>query len=124
MTIKTIGALADQMHDLREQKRALEEEIKVIEDKYNILAMDLFDLADEQGTTTGKGKRGSFSLSEAVVPQVKDWDAYWKYITKNKYYHLVERRPSVTGCRELFDKGVAIPGVEKFTKRTINLRKV
>lgn len=121
---KTIGQLADEMHDLREEKRALEEQVKAVEEKYNLKALELFDLADLQNTTTGKGQRGSFSIGESVVPQVKDWDAFYKYIQRTKYWHLLERRPSVTGCRELFDTKGVIPGVDKFTKRTINLRKV
>lgn len=124
MTRKTIGQLADELHDLREEKRAKEEEVKEIQERYDKKLMELFDLADEQETTVGKGQRGSFSLGESTVPQVKDWDAFYKYIQKTKYWHLLERRPSVTGCRELFDTKGAIPGVEKFTKRTINLRGV
>ena len=124
MTRKTIGQLADELHDLREEKRMAEDAVKAIQEKYDLKLMELFDLADEQQTTTGKGQRGSFSLGESTVPQVKDWDAFYKYIQKTKYWHLLERRPSVTGCRELFDTKGAIPGVDKFVKRTINLRKV
>lgn len=121
---KTIGQLADELHDLREEKRELEEKVKAVQEKYDLKMLELFDLSDEQNTTTGKGQRGSFSIGESVVPQVKDWDAFYKYIQKTKYWHLLERRPSVTGCRELFDSKGAIPGVDKFTKRTLNLRKV
>jgi chromosome segregation ATPase len=121
---RKIGDLVDKLHDAREHKRALEEQVKAAEETYRQIEAELMELADEQGTLTGKGKAGAFSIVESVLPQVKDWDTFYKYIGKNKLYHLLERRPSVTGCRELFETKGAIPGVEKFTKRKINLRGV
>lgn len=118
----TIGSLTDEMHVIRENKRGLEEQIKALDEQYRELEMKLIELADEQGTTTGKGKSASFTVAESVVPQVTNWDDFYKFIQKNKYWHLLERRPSVTGCRELFETKGAIPGVEKFTKRRVNLR--
>ena len=121
---KKIGDLVDALHAKREEKRAAEEVVKGLDEEYRRLETELIELADEQGTLTGKGKKGAFSIGESLYPQVKDWDAFHKYIGKMKYYHLLERRPSVTGCRELFETKGAIPGVEKFTKRKINLRGV
>lgn len=122
MTKKTLGDLVDKLHETRERKRVAEDVVKGIEEEYRQVEAELMALADEQGTTVGKGKAGAFSIVESVLPQVKDWDAFLKYIYKHKYGHLLERRPSVTGCRELFETKGAIPGVEKFTKRKINLR--
>lgn len=120
----TIGSLTDEMHELREKKRALEEKIKEYDEQYKELELKLIELADEQGTSTGKGKAASFTVAESVVPQVADWDTFYKFIHKNKYWHLLERRPSVTGCRELFETKGAIPGVDRFTKRRVNLRSI
>ena len=83
-----------------------------------------FEVGHAQNTEAGKGKLASFTIGTSAVPQVKDWDLFYKYIYKNKFGHLLERRPSVTGCRELFDTKGNITGVEKFTKRKINLRGV
>lgn len=120
----TIGALADALHAIRERRVAAEQVVKAIEEEYRAAEAKLIEAADAQNTSTGKGARASFSVNESIVPQVKDWDAFYKYIYKNKFAHLLERRPSVTGCRELFDTKGAIPGVEKFAKRRVNLRGV
>jgi hypothetical protein len=74
---------------------------------------------DREGTTKGGGKSATVSASESVVPQVTDWEAFYKFIHRMKWYHLLERRPSVTGCRELFETKGAIPGVMPFTKRKL-----
>ena len=120
----TIGELADKLHSIRERKKAAEEAVKAIQEEYERAELELFEAADAQQTTTGKGKLASFSIGESVLPQVKDWDAFHKFIYKHKYAHLLERRPSVTECRELFESRGDIPGVERFTKRKINLRRV
>lgn len=118
----TIGQLTDKMHTVREEKRELAEKIKALDEEYNALELQLIEIADEQGITKGDGKLANFTISESTVPQVENWDEFYRYIQKNKYWHLLERRPSITGCRELFDTKGAIPGVQKFTRRRINLR--
>lgn len=80
----------------------------------------LIEQLDREGTTSGGGKRATVSVNESVVPNVTDWDAFYKFIARMKYYHLLERRPSVSGCRELFETKGAIPGVEPFLKRRLN----
>ncbi len=124
MTKLTLGEQADKLRKIYLRKKDAEEVVKGIAEEYERESLVLMELADDQKTTTGKGTLASFSIGDSVVPQVKDWDAFYKYIAKTKFYHLLERRPSVTGCRELFDTKGAIPGVEKFTKRKINLRGV
>lgn len=124
MSAPTLGELTDKLRDIYERKKAAEEVVKALDEEYKKAELALMEAADAQQTTAGKGKKASFSISESVLPQVKDWDAFGKFIYKNKYLHLLERRPSVTGCRELFETKGAIPGVEKFTKRKINLRGV
>jgi hypothetical protein len=124
MTKRTIGQIADALFDAREEKRELEEQVKIVQERIDKIEQEAFELADSQQTTVGKGKRGAFSITELVVPQVKDWPAFYKFVKKNDFFHLLERRPSVTGCRELFETKGAIPGVERFTKRKINLRGV
>jgi hypothetical protein len=124
MTKATIGGLADKLFEIRTRRDAAVAVVEGIKKEYEEVELEIYTLADDQQTATGKGTKASFSIGESVVPQVKDWDAFLKYIYKNKYGHLLERRPSVTGCRELFDTKGAIPGVEKFTKRKINLRGV
>lgn len=122
MAKETLGGLTDAMHALREQKRVLEEEIKALDEQFKALEAKLIELADEQGVTKGNGKSANFTVAESIVPQVENWDDFYRFIHKNKYWHLLERRPSVTGCRELFETKGVIPGVQKFTKRRVNLR--
>jgi hypothetical protein len=118
----TPGALSDEYFKLREQKRAHEEAIKQISDGMAVIEAKLIESMDANGITKATGKNATVSISEQIRPNVQDWDQFYAYIHKHKYYHLLERRPSVSGCQELFETKGKVPGVVPFTARRINMR--
>ena len=122
--MSTVGAKIDALHALREEKRQLEELLKAKAQEIDLAENDLIEQMDQQNITKSTGSKATVSISTSVKPSVEDWDAFYAYIHKNKYYHLLERRPSVTGCRELFDHKGVIPGVVPFTQRKLNIRSV
>ena len=122
--MSTIGAKIDQLHNLREQKRQLEEQVKQLQARMAELENDLIEDMDKQGVSKSTGALATVSISSNVRPSVDDWDAFYAYIHRYKYYHLLERRPSVSGCNELLETKGKIPGVVPFTQRKLNLRSV
>lgn len=120
--MSTIGDKIDALHDLREQKRKLEEQVKQVQHKMDSVELELLEQMDKQGVTKSTGGKATVSVTESVKPAVDDWEAFYKYIHRYKYYHLLERRPSVTGCRELLETKGKIPGVVPFTQRKLNMR--
>ena len=122
--MSTVGAKIDALHALREDKRQLEELLKAKAQEIDLVENDLIEQMDQQNITKSTGSKATVSISTSVKPSVEDWDVFYAYIHKNKYYHLLERRPSVTGCRELFDHKGAVPGVVPFTQRKLNIRSV
>ncbi len=122
--MSTIGAKIDQLHNLREQKRQLEEQVKQLQAQMAELENDLIEDMDKQGVSKSTGALATVSISSNVRPSVDDWDAFYAYIHRYKYYHLLERRPSVSGCNELLETKGKIPGVVPFTQRKLNLRSV
>ena len=122
--MSTIGAKIDALHDLREQKRALEEQIKEIVGQASELENALMEQMDTEGVSKSTGNSATVSITLSVKPSVDDWEAFYKYIHRMKYYHLLERRPSVTGCRELLETKGKIPGIVPFTQRKLNIRSV
>lgn len=122
--MKTIGAKIDKLHQLREKKRKLEEQVTIVSDEMNALEHELVAQMDAEGVTRSTGKAATVSIAEHIRPSVEDWDAFYKYIHRYKYYHLLERRPHVSGCRELFETKGRIPGVVPFTQRKLNMRSI
>jgi len=120
----TLGAAIDALWAQREKKRKLEAQVKEVEAAIADSEAKVMEMMDGEGVEKTTGKKASVSITTSIVPQCEDWDLFYEYIRKNKYFHLLERRPSVTGCRELFETKGKIPGVLPITKRKLNLRTV
>ena len=118
----TLGAAIDKMWQLREDKKAANKVVDNIEVEIKDLEVTMFDLLDAQDTRKAEGKKASVSISSVISANVEDWDQLWPFITKNKYFHLVQKRVSDPGMRELWEQGKRTPGVAQFTKRTLNIR--
>ncbi len=120
--MKTVGALIDQMSRLREERRVIAEQDKVLKAAYDATEMQLIEALDKQDTRKGEGKLASASIGEVVVAQKLDWNETMKWIARTKNFQLVQQRISDPAYRELRALGKVIPGLEDFTKRSINLR--
>jgi hypothetical protein len=118
----TTGSMVEDYYRLREEKRGFEEAIKQIGEKMSAIETDMIKQMDAEGIIKATGKHATVSISEQIRPNVQDWDIFYAYIHKNKFYHLLERRPSVSGCQELFETKGKVPGVVPFTARRINMR--
>ena len=118
----TIGGLIDQMSTVREKRRTLATQDKELETEINELEKQLIELMDAEGQTKATGHSASASISETIVFNTVDWDAFMKYLIRTKQSHLVQRRVSAPAVLELFTLKGSVPGLEPFTKRSINLR--
>jgi hypothetical protein len=88
------------------------------------LKLELQVAADVAKLTQGGGKKSKFTIEDQTVPQGSNWDQFYDYIHTNKYFHLLQRRPAVKACQELWGQGVVIPGIDKFTMKKINVKGV
>ena len=119
-----VGTVIDQLWAAREEKRKLEEQVKEISTTITDIEEQLMERMDAEGMDKATGKKGSVSITTNVVANVTDWDELYPYIAKNKYWHLLQRRASDPGFRELWDAGKKTPGVQPFVKKKLNLRSV
>ena len=123
----TLGAAADKVFDLREQKRELDAQVKAVEKDIEDLTKHIFTLLDTQDTRKAEGKRASISVNTAINPSTKDWDATARWIINGKrgdkyaFSHLLYKRIAAPAYRELRALGMVIPGQEDFTNRTLSI---
>lgn len=119
----TIGSLIDKLEAVREKKRQLAEQDKVLSAQYAELEATLLQRLDADGTQKASSKKATVSISEVVVAEV-NWELAWPLIAKNP--QLVQRRASDPAFRELFEqkgeKFMAKYGMTPFVKRKLNLR--
>jgi hypothetical protein len=125
--VLTLGAAADKVFALREHKRALDKQVKDVEDEIKDLTEVIFGLLDAQDSRKAEGKLASISVNYAMISTTTDWNETMKWIINGKrgdkfaYAHLVQRRISDPAYRELRELGVVIPGQEDFTKRSLSI---
>ena len=118
----TIGSLIDTMNHLREKRRLIAKQDDELKKEYDAAETQLIEMMDAEGCAKSTGKTASAGISETMVFNTVDWDAFMAYLIKTKQAHLVQRRVSAPAVLELFQAKGKVPGLEPFTKRAINLR--
>ncbi len=104
-----IGQSIDALFNLREQKRELNQQIKEIDETYSQIESKLIATLQEQEMATGKSKLASATISTSIVPNVGDWEAFYKFIVDSNQPFLLEQRTSVTAYRDLLQAGEEVP---------------
>ena len=120
----SLGEMVDQLYMLNEEKRILDEALSEMDKKRKFVETAIMDKMAEQRLERSGGSMATASITTSLVPQVTDWDDFCRYMSRMKYWHLVEKRPSSTGCRELFESKGKIPGLVPFNKVKLSIRKV
>jgi predicted metal-binding protein len=116
-----IGEKIDALQRMREMKRAMEDELANFEKEMGVLEQDIIASMEAEGMSRAAGETASCVRYESVRPTVENWEEFYEYIHRNKYYHLLDRRASVTGCRELFETKGQIPGVTPFVRQKVRI---
>jgi hypothetical protein len=115
-----VGAQIDAIFAKKAEYAAANKVADELKAEITAMELQLMKSMGEQEMPKAAGKRGSVSFSTNIVPNVENWDLFYAFIHKTKQYHLLERRPSTTGCREIFEKNSVLPGVVPFSKTSLN----
>jgi len=118
------GPLLKKLITARNNIRAADEVVKKHKETYDNLAQQMLELLQEDGVTTTGNDAASCSIRFTKVAQVTDWEKFYRYISRNKAFFLLQKRVSDVAYRELLEdrKGRDLPGTEPFTKVGLNLR--
>lgn len=121
MSTKTIGQEIDALYDLKQKKKKLEAQAELVQEDIDKVEAALLERMDREQTTKGAGLKASVTVGQLERFSISDDEAFYKYIKRTGYFHLLEKRPSVTGCRELYERNKAIPGITPYIKRTVKV---
>lgn len=127
MTV-TVDAVIKKYMELREEKTAVEAEIKERVDtiKANMAKLEAFLKAkmDADGLTSFKSEHGTAFLTTTDFANVEDWDAVLRFIREEEAYDMLEKRVSKTAVRGYIDANKEVPpGIRYGTKLDVNIRK-
>lgn len=111
-----LGKLIDNLFDMRAKRAVVEAKAKDMKAEECVVEEQILERLHREEVAGSRGKKASAFVTQSVVAQVTDWDAFHAFIGKKKMWHLLQRRTSDAACREMFTLGKNIPGVEPFTK--------
>lgn len=125
-TKKTVAldTLIDGIFDIRNEIRAVTKQADELKVQKSEMEVQLIEMMDAVGTDQSRSSVATATITETVVPNVTDWDAFWRFIYRNKASYLIERRPASVAFRETLEQrnGRPIPGVSSYTKRAVGVR--
>ena len=121
---RTLGQISDEILAIQREVKALEDQVDTRKKAKEILVAELMKAAELQKLDKGGGKASAFTIKPQTVPQVENWDMFYEFIKETGYMHLLQRRPGVQACAELWEQNKVIPGVEKFTQMKATVKEV
>ena len=120
---KAMGACADRLYEIRQKRLAMQKEVDEIEAEEKALKEHIINNLPKSDSGAA-GKVARVSVVTKDVPQVKDWDAFYKYVSRTKSFDLLQRRLSDAAIKERWENKKQVPGVEAFTVVSVSLNKV
>lgn len=121
---KSLGACADKLYELRQKRMEQKKLVDAIEAEEKALKEHIINTLPKSEASGVAGKLARVTVVTKEVPQVKDWDAFHKYVKRTGAFYLMQRRLSDTAIKEIWESGKTVPGVEKFNTVSVSINKV
>jgi hypothetical protein len=121
---KTMGACADRIYELRQKRLDAQKAVDAIEAEEKALKEHIINSLPKSETTGVAGKLARVTVVTKEIPQVKDWDAFWKAFNKKTDTDLLQRSVSKAAVEARWEAGKKVAGVEAFTAVTLSINKV
>lgn len=118
-----IGDLIDKMTELKVQKAFHEKQAEAFGKEINLVEEAIIHALSDAKLESASHGGTKVTPKEHTYAHVEDWSKFYDFIHNEQYYHLLEKRVSVTGYRELLDLGREVPGVIPFKKLKLSVTK-
>jgi len=121
---KTIGACADLIYKLREDKRKAQAVVDAIEANEGVVREHIIQTLPKSETTGVAGKFARVTVVPKVICQVTDWKKLYAHIKKTGSFDFLQRRVSEAAVKERWDQRKKVPGVGSMSVPTLSVTKL
>jgi len=123
---KTLAGVADAMYTARQERYALQTQVKAKKAIESACTARLLEELPKQESTGIKGKIAGASIQKSIKVYVGDWDKLWKFmLTRPKDgIAFVQRRVNEDSIKRIWELKKKVPGTEPMEIRKISLTKV
>lgn len=121
---KALGACADKLFELRNKRLSEQKKVDEIAAEETALKNHIIENLPKSEASGVAGKLARVTVVTKQVPQVKDWDAFYKYVKKTGSFDLMQKRLTDAAIKERWEAGKEVPGVEHFNVVSVSINKV
>lgn len=121
---KNLAACADRMFELTQKRRAVKKEMEAIEEEEKAYKAHIIENLPKSQASGVAGKLCRVTAIVKEIPQLKDSEAFYKYVKSKNRFDLLQRRLSDAAIKEMWEDGKEVPGVEKFNAVTLSVNKL
>jgi hypothetical protein len=121
---KALGACADKLFELRNKRLAEQKKVDEISAEESALKNHIIENLPKSEASGVAGKLARVTVVTKQIPQVKDWDAFYKYVKKTGSFDLMQKRLTDAAIKERWEAGKEVPGVEHFNAVSVSINKV
>jgi hypothetical protein len=121
---KALGACADKLFELRNKRLAEQKKVDEIAAEESALKNHIIENLPKSEASGVAGKLARVTVVTKQIPQVKDWDAFYKYVKKTGSFDLMQKRLTDAAIKERWEAGKEVPGVEHFNAVSVSINKV
>lgn len=121
---KALGACADRLYKLRQKRLEMQKEVDKVAAEEAALKEHIINTLPKSEASGVAGRLARVTVVTKEVPQVEDWDAFYKYVKQTGSFDLMQRRLVEAAVKERWEAGKEIPGVKRFQVVTVSINKV
>jgi hypothetical protein len=121
--LQLLGALIDQLTETQLRRAELEAQSKELGKRLEYLEGEIIRMMADSKLEKAANGGTTVTPKQHTYPHPEDWGKFSEFIYENRYLHLLEKRISVTGYRELLNLGREVPGVVPFVKTKLSVHK-
>lgn len=117
-----LDRLSARLIEIRNERKLLAEQDKALSEEFEELSVEVLAVMDSLGVDATRSTYASMSRSVQQLPQVNNWDEFYRYVKKNDAFYLLQKRVSSKAWSEQLELEGEIPGTEAYEKVKLNLR--
>lgn len=121
---KAIGLCADLYSDVRALRLMMEKEVERVQARETEIKNHIIENLSKSDDTGAAGKRYRAQIVVKEVPKIADWTKLTQYILENDRFDLVQKRLGEKAVTDMWESGVAVPGVEKMNIPNVSITKI
>ena len=122
--IRSMDMVVADLRARRETVEVIEAELREAKQLLAESEDEILALMQAQGINRISSQGLTLSITESIVPQIKDWPAFERFVLRNGATHLLERRVHTSAWREEIAErqGTPVPGIEPYLRIRLSVR--